>query len=60
MTWSAPSDRTNSIFGVLQTPVTSAPNDFASWTANGPTLPDAPLMSTLSPGSRVRPPRRPW
>jgi hypothetical protein len=33
MTWSAPSDVTKSTFAVLETPVTSAPNAFASWTA---------------------------
>ena len=47
MTWSAPSERTKSTFWVLQTPVTSAPMDFAIWTANGPTLPDAPTISDL-------------
>ena len=47
---------------VLQVPVTSAPRAFAIWTANGPTLPDAPSMSTRSPGPTVRPSRRrsPW
>jgi hypothetical protein len=30
---------------VLQTPVTFAPNDFAIWTANVPTPPDAPLIN---------------
>src|SRR6266571_2338505 len=35
MTWSAPIDRTNSTFVVLQTPVTSAPDALASCTANG-------------------------
>ena len=47
---------------VLQTPVTSAPRDFAIWTANGPTLPDAPSIRTVSPGPTVRPSRRrsPW
>src|SRR5436189_6070934 len=37
MTWSAPIDRTMSTFLVLHTPVTSAPNDLAIWTANVPT-----------------------
>jgi hypothetical protein len=46
----------------LQTPVTSAPSAFAIWTANGPTLPDAPSMRTRSPGLTVRPFRSlsPW
>ena len=62
MTWSAPSERTKSSLSVLQTPVTSAPRDLAIWTANGPTLPDAPSIRTLSPGPIVRPSRRrrPW
>ena len=34
---------------MLHTPVTSAPRLLAIWTANGPTLPDAPTISTLSP-----------
>ena len=38
-----------STFRVLQTPVTSAPTDFAIWTANVPTPPDAPLISTFCP-----------
>src|SRR2546423_12176447 len=50
MTWSAPSDRTVSRFLVLQIPVTLASNDFAICTANVPTPPDAPLISTLCPG----------
>jgi len=33
----------------LHTPVTSAPNDLASCTANDPTPPDAPLIRTLCP-----------
>ena len=47
---------------VLQTPVTSAPSDFAIWTANGPTLPDAPSIRTRSPSPTLRPfrSRRPW
>ena len=36
-----------STFAVLQTPVTSAPNDLAICTANVPTPPDAPFTSTL-------------
>src|SRR4249919_98563 len=50
MTWLAPSERTNSRFRVLQTPVTSAPSDLAIWTANVPTQPDAPLTRTVLPG----------
>jgi len=44
MTWPAPIERTMSTFGVLHTPVTSAPNDLAICTANVPTPPDAPLI----------------
>jgi hypothetical protein len=36
---------------VLHTPVTSAPKDLAICTANVPTPPDAPMISTLCPGS---------
>ena len=50
MTWSAPSERTSSTLRVLQTPVTSAPKCFAICTANVPTPPDAPLISTFCPG----------
>ena len=50
MTWSAPIARTMSVFVVLQTPVTSAPNAFAICTANVPTPPDAPMISTFCPG----------
>ena len=32
-------------------------SSLAIWTANGPTLPDAPTISTLSPGPTVRPSR---
>ena len=50
MTWSAPSDRTRSTLAVLQTPVTSAPEALAIWTAKVPTPPDAPMISTCWPG----------
>src|SRR6266511_1637578 len=50
MTWTAPTDRTMSTFLVLQTPVTSAPNDLAICTAKVPTPPDAPLIKTRCPG----------
>src|SRR5918995_1813682 len=50
MTWSAPSEATRSRFLVLHTPVTSAPNALAIWTAKVPTPPDAPLISTCCPG----------
>ena len=50
MTWSAPSDRTRSTFRVLHTPVTSAPNGLASWTAKVPTPPEAPMIRTRLPG----------
>src|SRR5436309_7300465 len=49
MTSSAPSDRTKSIFAVLDTPVTFAPNVFASCIANEPTPPDAPTIRTSCP-----------
>ncbi len=49
-----------SILAVLQTPVTWAPKAFAIWTAKGPTLPDAPLISTLLPGLIRSPRLRPW
>jgi hypothetical protein len=50
MTRSAPKECTMPIFFVLQTPVTSAPNGLAICTANVPTPPPAPLISTLCPG----------
>src|SRR4051794_20852634 len=50
----APSARTMLIFAVLATPVTSAPNAFAICTANVPTPPDAPMISTFCP-ARIRP-----
>src|SRR5215208_1847712 len=50
MTWSAPSERTRSTLRVLHTPVTSAPKCLAICTANVPTPPDAPLISTFCPG----------
>jgi hypothetical protein len=50
MAWSAPSDRPRSTFVVLQTPVTNAPIDLAICTANVPTPPDAPMISTLCLG----------
>jgi hypothetical protein len=37
-------------WGVLQTPVTSAPNAFASCTENEPTPPPAPMINTFCPG----------
>ena len=42
--------RTRSILAVLHTPVTSAPKALAIWTANVPTPPEAPMISTFSPG----------
>src|SRR5215218_809504 len=50
MTWSAPIDRTISRLLVLHTPVTSAPNALASWTAKLPTPPEAPMTTTVCPG----------
>ena len=41
---------TISTLPVLHTPVTSAPNDFAIWTAKVPTPPVAPLIRTFCPG----------
>ncbi len=49
MTCPAPSERTSSTLPVLQTPVTSAPIDTATCTANEPTPPLAPLTSTRCP-----------
>src|SRR5712691_136702 len=49
MTVPAPISRTRSTFLVLQTAVTSAPNDLAIWTANVPTPPEAPLTRTRCP-----------
>src|SRR5688572_9837288 len=49
MTWSAPIERIRSKLPVLQTAVTSAPNDLAICTANVPTPPDAPLINTFCP-----------
>src|SRR3569623_372407 len=51
MTWSAPSDSTKPTFGVLHTPVTSAPSALAICTAKDPTPPDAPTTSTRLPAS---------
>ncbi len=49
-----------SMFRVLHTPVTSAPNALAIWTANVPTPPDAPLMSTFWPGCTLPWSRSSW
>jgi hypothetical protein len=46
----APIDRTISRRLVLHTPVTSAPNALASWTAKLPTPPEAPMTTTCWPG----------
>src|SRR3954452_10317269 len=59
MTRSAPSDATMSTLRVLHTAVTAAPSAFAICTANGPTAPDAPLISTLCPGRSFPRSRRP-
>ena len=53
MTWSAPSERISSTLRTLHTPVTSAPRVLAICTANGPTPPDAPLISSAWPGSHL-------
>ena len=58
MTASAPSERTSSTLRVLQTPVTLAPSAFAICTANVPTPPEAPLISTFVPAP-TPPARRP-
>src|SRR5215210_9589879 len=47
--------RTASALAVLHTPVTSAPNALAIWTAKVPTPPDAPTISTFWPAWT-----RPW
>ena len=49
MTSSAPIERTSSSWLVLATPVTWAPNALASWTANHPTAPAAPMTRTCWP-----------
>src|SRR5665647_2760314 len=49
MTRSAPIARSISSFGALSTAVTCAPRTLASWTANVPKLPPAPLTRTLCP-----------
>src|SRR5215471_1230637 len=56
---SAPIDRTRSTLPVLQTPVTSAPNDLAICTANVPTPPEAPLIRTVCPALTCPVSRRP-
>jgi hypothetical protein len=43
-------DRTRSTFAALHTPVTSAPRALAICTANVPTPPEAPMISTRCPG----------
>src|SRR5205823_672382 len=60
MTRAAPRDRTMSTFLVLDTPVTSAPNDLAICTANVPTPPAAPLIKIFCAGSMCPLSRRPW
>ncbi len=45
---------------MLDTPVTSAPNAFAIWTAKVPTPPDAPLIRTFWPGWTLPSSRRSW
>jgi len=49
MILATPNDLTKSKFGVLHTPVTSAPKYLAICTANVPTLPDVPLKRTFYP-----------
>ena len=60
MTSSAPTDRTRSSFDVLHTPVTSAPSAFAICTANVPTPPPAPTISTFCPGRTFALSRSAW
>src|SRR5919107_1176018 len=50
MTWSAPNERIKCSLPVLSTPVTSAPYNLASCTANVPAPPPAPLIKTFCPG----------
>ena len=57
MTTSAPSERTISTFCVEHTPVTCAPIDLASCTANVPTPLEAPLISTRWPARTGLPKR---
>jgi hypothetical protein len=49
MTTSAPRERTNSMFLVLVTAVTSAPKTLASWTDALPHDPDAPYTRSRVP-----------
>jgi hypothetical protein len=60
MTWSAPIERTSSSWAVPATPVTWAPNVLASWTANDPTPPAAPMTSTVCPGWTAPSSRTAW
>src|SRR5580698_7768809 len=59
MTRCAPRGRIRPTFLALHTPVTSAPRTRAICTANVPTPPDAPLMSTFCPGCSCPLSRRP-
>jgi hypothetical protein len=49
-TWSAPIEAIMSAFGVLRTPVTSAPKALAICTANVPSLPGRAVDQHLVPG----------
>ena len=60
MTSSAPTERTSSSWLVLATPVTWPPNALASWTANHPTAPAAPMTRTCWPGWTSPTSRTPW
>ena len=53
-------DRSRSALRALATPVTSAPNALAIWTAYVPTPPDAPLMRTFWRGLTLPSSRRSW
>jgi hypothetical protein len=55
VTGSAPSERRYSWLAGLAVPMTRAPRTTASWTAALPTLPEAPLMSSVLP-----PPTASW
>src|SRR5579859_7559522 len=52
--------RTRSTLAGLHTPVTSAPYALAIWTANVPTPPDAPMISTFCPACTCARSRTAW
>src|SRR5918993_1949213 len=60
MTSSAPTERASSTRGGLATPGTPGPDALASWTANHPTAPAAPMTRTCCPGWTSPTSRTPW